>query len=67
MVTREQVDGLLDRASSTSGWPGPPFDDETFGSRLLHREALLVARPLGHRLAGAGPADDGPRTWRASR
>src|SRR3954453_14017842 len=42
MVTREQVAGLLNEEVDL-GLARPPFDAETFGSRLLHREALLVA------------------------
>jgi DNA-binding transcriptional LysR family regulator len=60
MVTREQVAGLLNEEVDL-GLARPPFDADTFASRLLHREALLVAVPLGHRLAGLGrdaTADD---------
>ena len=60
MVTREQVAALLNEEADL-GLARPPFDAETFGSRLLLREALLVAVPDGHRLAGTGrpvPADD---------
>ena len=53
MVTREQVAGLLDQEVDL-GLARPPFDEEAFGSRLLHREALLVAAPLGHRLLDLG-------------
>ena len=53
MVTREQVAALLNEEIDL-GLARPPFDAETFGSRLLHREALLVAVPAGHRLAGLG-------------
>jgi DNA-binding transcriptional LysR family regulator len=49
MVTREQIAALLDQEVDL-GLARPPFDAETFGSRLLHREALLVAVPAGHRL-----------------
>ena len=55
MVTREQVAGLLDQEVDL-GLARPPFDEATFGSRLLHREALLVAAPLGHRLLDLGRA-----------
>lgn len=51
MVTREQVAALLNEEIDL-GLARPPFDPDTFGSRLLHREALLVAVPAGHRLAG---------------
>jgi DNA-binding transcriptional LysR family regulator len=53
MVTREQVAGLLNEEIDL-GLARPPFDADTFGSRLLHREALLVAVPAGHRLPGLG-------------
>jgi len=49
MVTREQVAALLN-GEIDLGLARPPFDVQTFGSRLLHREALLVAAPVGHRL-----------------
>ena len=49
MVTREQIAALLN-GEIDLGLARPPFDVETFGSRLLHREALLVAAPVGHRL-----------------
>ena len=53
MVTREQVAGLLAEEVDL-GLARPPFDLETFGSRLLHRESMLVAAPLGHRLLELG-------------
>jgi DNA-binding transcriptional LysR family regulator len=46
MVTREQVAGLLNEEVDL-GLARPAFDAEAFGSRLLHREALLVAAPAG--------------------
>jgi DNA-binding transcriptional LysR family regulator len=49
MVTREQVAGLLNEEVDL-GLGRPPFDEDAFGHRLLHREALLVAAPVGHRL-----------------
>lgn len=49
MVTREQVAALLNEEVDL-GLARPPFDAETFGSRLLLREPLLVAVPAGHRL-----------------
>ena len=55
MVTREQVAGLLNEEVDL-GLARPPFDEEAFGSRLLHREAMLVAAPVGHRLLGLGRA-----------
>src|SRR5690606_33706467 len=60
MVTREQVAALANREIDL-GLARPPFDRDTFDSRLLHREALLVAAPAGHRLLGLGrdaTADD---------
>jgi DNA-binding transcriptional LysR family regulator len=60
MVTREQVAALLNEEVDL-GLARPPFDAETFGSRLLLREALLVAVPSGSPLAERGrpvlPAD----------
>ena len=53
MVTREQVAALLNEEVDL-GLARPPFDAETFGSRLLLREALLVAVPSGHRLLRLG-------------
>lgn len=53
MVTREQVAALLDEEIDL-GLARPPFDEEAFASRLLHREALLIAVPDGHRLVGLG-------------
>ncbi|MGY1643274.1 LysR substrate-binding domain-containing protein [Geodermatophilus sp. SYSU D00703] len=53
MVTREQVGALLNEEVDL-GLARPPFDAETFGSRLLYREAMLVAVPAGHRLAELG-------------
>lgn len=53
LVTREQVAGLLNEKIDL-GLARPPFDLATFGSRLLHREPLLVAAPAGHPLLGLG-------------
>lgn len=53
MVTREQVAALLNEEVDL-GLARPPFDADTFGSRLLYREALLVAVPDGHRLLDLG-------------
>jgi DNA-binding transcriptional LysR family regulator len=50
MVTRDQVAALL-AGEIDLGVARPPFDTETFASRLLHREAMLVALPAGHPLA----------------
>ncbi len=59
LVTRDQLDGLLS-GDLDLGLARPPFDTTTFASRLLHREALLVAVPGTHRLAGvAGPVNPG--------
>jgi DNA-binding transcriptional LysR family regulator len=49
MVTREQV-AALSGGEIDLGLARPPFDRETYRSRLLHREPLLVAAPVGHRL-----------------
>jgi DNA-binding transcriptional LysR family regulator len=49
MVTREQIAALLNEEIDL-GLARPPFDAETFGNRLLHREALIVAVPTGHPL-----------------
>jgi DNA-binding transcriptional LysR family regulator len=59
MVTREQVAALMNEDIDL-GLARPPFDVETFSSRLLRREAMLVALPAGHELAGgsAVAADD---------
>jgi DNA-binding transcriptional LysR family regulator len=53
MVTREQVVGLVNEEIDL-GLARPPFDREMFGSRLLHRESLLVAAPTGHPLLALG-------------
>lgn len=50
MVTREQI-AALSSEELDLGLARPPFDAETFASRLLHREPLLLAVPAGHRLA----------------
>lgn len=50
MVTREQIDGLL-TGDLDLGLARPPFDPAMFASRLLHREALLLAVPAQHPLA----------------
>jgi DNA-binding transcriptional LysR family regulator len=47
MVTREQVVSLVNKEIDL-GLARPPFDQDTFASRLLHREALLVAAPAAH-------------------
>ena len=53
MVTREQIEALL-AGEIDLGLARPPFHPDTFDSRLLHREAMLVAVPAGHRLARLG-------------
>ncbi|MFG1922572.1 LysR substrate-binding domain-containing protein [Cryptosporangium sp. NPDC048952] len=62
MVTREQLAALA-AGDLDLGLARPPFDAELFDSRELHREALLLAVPVGHRLAGldraAEPGDLG--------
>jgi DNA-binding transcriptional LysR family regulator len=55
MVTREQTAALLAHEIDL-GLARPPFDAEVFGSRLLHREEMVVAVPSGHRLAALGRA-----------
>ncbi|MCE7000744.1 LysR family transcriptional regulator [Saccharothrix sp. S26] len=55
LVTREQVAALVNEEIDL-GLGRPPFDDSTFGSRLLRREGLLVAVPGGHPLAALGRA-----------
>ncbi len=55
LVTREQVAALVNEEIDL-GLGRPPFDDSTFGSRLLHREGLLVAVPGGHPLPTLGRA-----------
>lgn len=51
MVTREQIAGLL-AGELDLGLARPPFDPTTLASRPLHREALILAVPSQHRLAG---------------
>jgi DNA-binding transcriptional LysR family regulator len=51
MVTREQIAALATEDLDL-GLARPPFDADLFDSRLLHREALLLAVPVGHRLTG---------------
>lgn len=51
MVTREQVAALLGHELDL-GLARPPFDTEVFDSRVISREAIMVAVPAGHRLAG---------------
>lgn len=49
MVTRAQIAGLINEKIDL-GLARPPFDREMFDSRLLYREPLLVAAPVGHPL-----------------
>lgn len=53
MVTREQIAGLL-TGELDLGLARPPFDTTTFASRVLHREALLLAVPAEHPLVRLG-------------
>jgi DNA-binding transcriptional LysR family regulator len=55
LVTQEQLRALAGEEIDL-GLARPPFDADLFASRLLHREALLLAVPAGHRLAGLGRA-----------
>jgi DNA-binding transcriptional LysR family regulator len=53
LVTREQLEAIAGEELDL-GLARPPFDTGLFGSRLLHREPLILAVPDGHRLAGRG-------------
>jgi DNA-binding transcriptional LysR family regulator len=53
MVTRQQVAALLNEEIDL-GLARPPFDAERFGSRLLHREPMVIAVPAGHELTRLG-------------
>jgi DNA-binding transcriptional LysR family regulator len=53
LVTRDQV-ARLSSGELDLGLARPPFDPETFSSRLLQREGLIVAVPTGHRFAKLG-------------
>ncbi|WP_196883939.1 LysR family transcriptional regulator [Arthrobacter sp. CAN_A214] len=53
MVTREQIDALLE-GDIDLGLARPPFDQDVFSSRLLYREPLVAALPENHRLASIG-------------
>jgi DNA-binding transcriptional LysR family regulator len=52
MVTREQVAALI-TGEVDLGLARPPFDTDLFGSRVQHRERMLVAVPADHPLAAA--------------
>jgi DNA-binding transcriptional LysR family regulator len=51
LVTGEQIMGLQ-TGELDLGLARPPFDNEIFDSHLLYREAMVLAVPSGHRLAG---------------
>jgi DNA-binding transcriptional LysR family regulator len=53
LVTGEQIQALL-TGELDLGLARPPFDGEIFDSRLLYREAMVVAVPAGHPLTGLG-------------
>ncbi|MCX6498465.1 MAG: LysR family transcriptional regulator [Arthrobacter sp.] len=55
LVTGEQIMGLQ-TGELDLGLARPPFDTEVFDSHLLYREAMVVAVPDGHELAGLGRA-----------
>ncbi len=50
LVTSSRVEALRHEEVDL-GPARPPFDAETSASRFMHRAALLVAVPAGHRLA----------------
>lgn len=51
LVTGEQIAGLQS-GELDLGLARPPFDNEVFDSHLLYREAMVLAVPSGHALAG---------------
>ena len=51
LVTGEQIQGLL-TGGLDLGLARPPFDRDIFDSHLLYREALVLAVPSDHALAG---------------
>lgn len=51
LVTGEQIMGLQ-TGELDLGLARPPFDIKIFDSHLLYREAMVLAVPSGHRLAG---------------
>ncbi|CAH0296890.1 Hca operon transcriptional activator HcaR [Arthrobacter sp. Bi83] len=51
LVTGEQIMGLQ-TGELDLGLARPPFDNKIFDSHLLYREAMVLAVPSGHRLAG---------------
>jgi DNA-binding transcriptional LysR family regulator len=53
MVTGEQIEALLAHELDL-GVARPPFDPDVFDSRVISREAIMVAVPAGHRLTRLG-------------
>jgi DNA-binding transcriptional LysR family regulator len=53
LVTGEQIQALM-TGELDLGLARPPFDGEIFDSRLLYREAMVVAVPAGHPLTMLG-------------
>ncbi|MET3922790.1 LysR family transcriptional regulator [Arthrobacter sp. UYEF20] len=53
LVTGEQIEGLK-TGELDLGLARPPFDQEVLDSHLLYREAMVLAVPAGHPLAGLG-------------
>jgi DNA-binding transcriptional LysR family regulator len=53
LVTGEQIQALM-TGELDLGLARPPFDGEIFDSRLLYREAMVVAVPAGHPLTRLG-------------
>lgn len=53
LVTGKQISGLL-TGELDLGLARPPFDEETFDSKLLYRESMLLAVPSSHPLTGIG-------------
>ena len=48
MVTKDQTAALIN-GEIDLGLARPPFDEDLFDSRLLYREPIMVAVPVGHR------------------
>src|SRR4051794_23871601 len=53
LVTGEQIQAMM-TGELDLGLARPPFDGEIFDSRLLYREAMVVAVPAGHPLTKLG-------------
>lgn len=53
LVTMQQLKGLIS-GELDLGLGRPPFDEEILDSRLLYQESLVLAVPVGHRLARNG-------------